>query len=633
MRRADRFIALVCPILLVAACRDAMEPAAHVRPPAASLAPSAAVDPTLFYSTYLGGAAYDNGIAIAVDGAGNAYVTGLTSSVNFPTTAGAFQTTALAVGNAFVTKFNPTGSGLVYSTYLAGASCFCDNNSFGNGIAVDAPGNAYVTGVTKSSTFPTTGGAFQTAYGGGITDAFVTKLNPTGSGLVYSTYLGGGSDDQAQGIAVDPAGNAYVVGLTRSSNFPTTLGAFQTAYGGGNLDAFVTKLNPAGSGLAYSTYLGGSDDDRGIGIALDASGNAYVTGPTFSTNFPTTLGAFQTAYGGNGDVFVTKLNSLGTGLVYSTYLGGSGSDDGTGVAVDALGNAYVTGGTQSTNFPTLAAFQPTFGGVSDVFVAKLNPLGTGLLYSTYLGGSGDDFADGIALDALGSAYVTGRTASTNFPVTTGAPQTSFGGGVQDAFVTKLNPIGSGLVYSTYLGGSDGDVGQGIALDALPNPNAYVAGATSSINFPTTSGAFQTVYGGGPSDAFVTKIANILLPPGATSGKVTGGGTINVSGGIANFGFIVQAQTTTGLISGDLQYVNHASGAKVHSVAFNTLVIAGNTATFGGTCTKNGAQCTFTVNVTDNGEPGTNDSFVISVSGGAPEGSTLRSGNIQIHRTQ
>jgi hypothetical protein len=587
------------------------------------------IDPVLFYSTYLGGSYLDLGFAIAVDTAGNAYVTGSTASINFPTTSGAFQTTLHGGRSAFVTKLNPTGSGLVYSTYLGGSS-----DSRGFGIAVDTLGNAYVTGLTSgASNFPTTLGAFQTTPGGPISSAFVTKLNPTGSGLVYSTYLGGSSSgaDRGSAIAVDTAGNAYVTGSTGSTHFPTTAGAFQSTLGGMS-NAFVTKVNPLGTGLVYSTYLGGNGgNDDGFGIAVDTAGNAYVTGDTHSIAFPTTVGAFQTTPGAVSDAFVTKVNPLGTGLVYSTYLGGNGFDVGKGIAVDNMPNpnAYVTGSTDSTDFPTTpGAFQTVNAGNGDGFVTKVNPLGSGLVYSSYLGGSGFDEGLGIAVDTAGNAYVTGDTQSSNSPTVAAIQSTP--GGSTDAFVTTVNPAGSGLVYSTYLGGSGADQGFGIALDALPNPNAYVAGNTSSTNFSTTSGAFQTTYGGAPADAFVSKITNITLPPGPTVGKVTGGGTINVTGGIGNFGFIVQAKSTSGPISGDLQYVNHATGAKVHSVMFTTFVISGNTATFGGTCTNNGAPCTFNVTVQDNDQPPGPDSFVISVNGGPPEGGTLRSGNIEIH---
>ena len=467
----------------------------------------------------------------------------------------------------------------------------------------------------------------------------MTKLNPTGSGLVYSTYLGGSADDRGDGIAIDTAGNAYMTGSTSSTNFPTTPGAFKTTFGGGvdeffPHDAFVTKLNPTGSGLVYSTYLGGSGDDSGLGIAVDPAGNAYVTGDTDSADFPTTLAAFQPALDGPCDAFVTKLNLTGSGLVYSTYLGGSGCEGGGGIAVDAAGQPYVTGQTDSTNFPTTpGAFQTANAGSADAFVTKLNPTGSGLVYSTYLGGSGFEGGQGIALDTspMPNAYVIGTTGSTNFPTTPNAFQPTFAGGPPDgdAFVTKLNPTGSGLIYSSYLGGSGQDRGNDIALDALPNPNAYVTGSTRSTDFPTTPGAFQTTNGGGLKDAFVAKIAEAAVPPGPFTARVTGGGTIDVVGGIGTFSFIIQ-RASTGELGGQLQYFNHASGAQVKSETYTSLTIVGNTATFDGTCTVNGTPCTFTVNVTDNGEPGTTDTFTISVSGGPTEGGILRSGNILIH---
>src|SRR2546425_238817 len=415
------------------------------------------IDPVLAYSTFLGGSNDDRGFGIAVDAAGNAYVTGGTGSINFPTTPGAFQTTS-GGGDAFVTKLDPTGAALVYSTYLGGSS-----GDFANGIAVDATGSAYVTGTTTSADFPTTPGAAQTTFGGGLVDAFVTKLNPTGSALVYSTHLGGGGSDQGFGIAVDTSGNAYVTGSAGGLNFPTTPGAFQTTPGGVG-DAFVTKFNATGSALVYSTYLGGSDFDEGKGIAVDAAGSAYVTGRTFSTNFPTTPGAFQTTLNFT-DAFVTKLNPAGSALVYSTYLGGSRSDEGHAIAVEAAGSAYVTGLTASFNFPTTpGAFRTTSGGGGgDAFVTKLNADGSALVYSTYLGGNSIDFGNGIAVDTAGNAYVTGDTLSRNFPTTPDATQPDFGGD-RDAFVTKFDPSGSALVYSTYLGGRGPDEGSVVAAD-------------------------------------------------------------------------------------------------------------------------------------------------------------------------
>ncbi|MGH7812424.1 MAG: SBBP repeat-containing protein [Candidatus Binataceae bacterium] len=331
------------------------------------------IDPGLVYSTYLGGGGTDVGTAIAVDSTGDAYVTGITSSPNFPTTTGAFDTRPC--GCAFVTKLNVAGSALVYSTYLGGSG-----RDRGYGIAIDSSSNAYVTGETSSTDFPTTATAFQTSLGGkGATNAFVTKLNATGSALVYSTYLGGNGDDTGYGIVIDSSGNAYVTGQSDSTNFPITLGAFQTNSGA---NAFVTKLNKAGSALVYSTYLGGSGNNIGTGIAIDSSGNAYVVGDTTSIDFPTTARAFQTANAGDYDAFVTELNAAGSALVYSTYLGGSNDDQGYRIAVDSSGNAYVAGQTDSTNFPTTSgAFQTGYtGGSDDAFVTKLDmkPIADGI---------------------------------------------------------------------------------------------------------------------------------------------------------------------------------------------------------------------------------------------------------------
>jgi hypothetical protein len=468
------------------------------------------IDPGLVYSTFLGGSGEDFGREIAIDANGSAYLTGTTSSSNFPTSAGAFQS-ALADGlDIFVTKLNANGSALAYSTYLGGS--FGGDESFG--IDVDGDGSAYVTGQTLATDFPVTPGAFQTFVAGGIPgDAFVTKVNAAGSALVYSSYLGGSGNEEGLGIAVDAAGSAYVTGQTGTElpgqvPFPTTPGAFQTApadaFGG---DGFVTKVNASGSALAYSSYLGGSGADRSFDIATDAAGNAYLTGVTASTNFPTTAGAFQTAFAGGfpGDAFVTKVNAAGSGLVYSSYLGGSGDDTGIlgpSIAVDADGNAYLTGPPSSSNFPTTpGAFQPTLSGGGDAYVTKVNAAGSALVYSSFLGGSSIEAGIDIAVDANGSVHVTGGTGSSNFPTTAGAFQMMYGGS-GDAFVTKVNASGSALTYSSYLGGCNGDTGMGIAVDTLGT--VYVGGGTGSTDFPTSAGALQTTYGGS-GDAFVTKL--------------------------------------------------------------------------------------------------------------------------------
>jgi hypothetical protein len=323
--------------------------------------------------------------------------------------------------------------------------------------------------------------------------------------LVYSTYLGGSGPEGASGIAVDSVGSAYVTGSTFSSDFPTA-GSFDTSASGEN-DAFVTKLNTTGSALVYSTYLGGSDFESGHAIAVDATGNAYLTGETFGPDFPTTPGAFDTSFNGGAlDAFVTKLNTTGSALVYSTYLGGSGffaTTSGWGIAADPSGNAHVTGVTLFADFPTTpGAFDTSANDELDAFVTKLNTTGSALVYSTYLGGNSDDWGFGIAVDAASNAYLTGITSSANFPTTLGVFDTSFNGGF-DAFVTKLNVMGSSLVYSTYLGGGSDDRGRGIAVDLAGN--AYLTGETQSADFPTTLDAFDTSANGG-SDAFVAKIA-------------------------------------------------------------------------------------------------------------------------------
>ena len=500
----------------------------------------------LLYSTYLGGNSFDQGLGIAVDSTGNAYVTGLTNSSDFPVfpNPGAFQSSLRGrfTTNAFVTKLNPAGTALLYSTYLGGTGG--GQGDSGLGIAVDMAGNAYVTGYTDSSDFPTTLGAFQTTFGGGLCyygyytcfDAFVTKLNPAGGDLGYSTYLGGKGDDFGDGVAVDTAGNAYVTGETCSANFPTTTGAFQTTSGGGLCDAFVTKLNPAGTApLAYSTYLGGNSFDQGRGIAVDpgcgpapaAPCNAYVTGLTNSINFPVfpNPGAFQTMPQGRGDAFVTKLNPLGTDLGYSTYLGGSGFDEGVGIAVDSVGNAYVTGDTRSEDFPTPSdAFQPSSAGSTDAFVTKLNATGTALGYSTYLGGDSFDAGRGIAVDSVGNAYVTGITNSTNFPTTPGAFQRVFRGDPADAFVSRI--VG-GAPPVDFL------------LSATPSSQTVSAGSspTYTVNISRTggfTGAVTFTAAGLPAGAMASFSPNPV--PGnsstltvTTTTATTGSFTITITG--------------------------------------------------------------------------------------------------------
>src|SRR6266571_4564355 len=320
--------------------------------------------------------------------------------------------------------------------------------------------------------------------------------------LAYSTYLGSSGDEQGAAIAVDRDGSAYVIGTTNGADFPATAGTLDASFNG-LLDVFVTKLNATGSVLIYSTFLGGSDADQGLGIAVDANGAAYVTGSASSADFPTTAGAFDTTYNGSGDAFVTKLDPSRSALDYSTFLGGTSVDEGNSIAVDATGAAYVTGKTDTRDFPTTVGALDTTSGCCG-FVTKLNSTGSVLVYSTFLKGAA---GFGIAVDTVGSAYITGDSFG-GFPTTPGAFQPSAAGG-DDAFVAKLNADGTGLIYSSYLAGSGGDRGSGIAVDA--SCNAYVTGATASTNFPTTTEAFQPAFGGNNNDAFVAKIADDTSP--------------------------------------------------------------------------------------------------------------------------
>ena len=484
------------------------------------------IDPQLLYATYLSGSTTEDGFAVAVDSAGDAYVTGQTFSDNFPTSFGAFQTIRLGSGDVFVTKLSPVaadglGSDLVYSTFIGGTA-----NDNARGVAVhNATGNACVVGDTLSLDFPITANAFQNTIVG-FGDVFMTCLNSTGTGLVYSTFLGD-EGSVGRGIAVDGSGGVYVTGRADSADFPTK-NAFQAVFGGGT-DVFVAKIDPSESGaasLVYSTFLGGFSSDVGEDIALDSSGAAYVTGQTLSTNdccslFPT-RNAAQPSPGANGsrDAFVAKIDPSLTGdpsLVYSTFLGGTSTENSTaedgGIAVDSLGAAYVTGATVSADFPvTASAYQSTPSGVGDAFLVKLNTAGNLFVYSTFLGGSASDKGTAVAVDSSGRAYVTGYTNSADFP-TSDAFQ-ALNNGSPDAFVTQIDPSQSGnasLGYSSYLGGNSIDLGYGIAVDG--SGNAYVGGTTAGSTFPATAGAFQTQTSGG-RDAFLAKIGTSNSSPAA-----------------------------------------------------------------------------------------------------------------------
>ena len=468
------------------------------------------IDPVFAYSTQFGGSDDDAGYAIAVSAAGNAYITGDTNSSDM-LRAKSLRKGAGGATDVFVAKLSADGSTVLYSTYIGGSAA-----DVGYGIALDGAGNVYLTGDTRSSDFPLAK-PLQPALGGEV-DVFVTKLSADGSQLLYSTFVGGSGGERGQGIAVDASGNAHVTGYTNSTDFPTHT-PLQPAFAGGNADAFVLAIDSMGSALMYSTYLGGGNDrpDIGTAIAVDAAGDAFVTGFTNSRDFPT-VKPLQ-AFVGPTDVFVAKVNPSGSALLYSTHIGGGADDEGMGIAVDARGSAYITGHTESLTFPTTpGAFrtgcvavpiQIPIGNIcsgGDAFVTKVSADGSALVYSTYLNGSRFEVGRSIAVDSAGAAYVTGLTGSSDFP-TTSPIQKAFGGGDFDAFVVKVNPGGTALVYSSFLGGLANDGGYGIAVD--DDGDAYVTGFSMSPNFPLRNPLRKAPppASRGTRDTFITKVSN------------------------------------------------------------------------------------------------------------------------------
>lgn len=477
------------------------------------------VDPVLSYSTYLGGTSTESGNAIAVDAAGNAYITGWTASTNFPA-AGAYQGSLAGSQDVFVAKLNAQGTGIVYSTYIGGRRAASE----GRAIAVDAAGSAYIAGTTSSNNYPVTTGAFSAGLSGG--GAFVTKLSPAGNTLAYSTYLAGAVPSA---IKVDTAGSAYVIGQS-FGGLPTTAGALQTALPVGSAGSgFVTKLNAAGSALAYSTYLGGAGEGIANGIAVDAAGTAYVTGTTTADNFPVTAGVYQTTRRGGRDAFVSRLNAAGNGLLFSSYLGGTADDNGMAVAVDVNGRVYLAGDTYSTDFPRVDGyFKPYNSDAYNVaFVSVLSADATTVAMSTYLGGKAclppqggtcfpwnpTDGATAIAVDPDGkNIHVAGFLSSLDVGWIIN-PIQSANNGRYDAFVAKIevDPFSQRILnirYATRLGGDGEEQSIGMAVD--PQGNAYITGSTYTTAFPTTQGAYRVASPGG-QDMFVAKISTLGKP--------------------------------------------------------------------------------------------------------------------------
>lgn len=480
------------------------------------------IDPTLDYSSYLGGTGSDYGYGIAVDSAGSAYITGVTLSGDFPIKANDIGNLQPGYSAIFVSKISSLDSTpqLIYSTVIGGRSY-----NYGNAITVDSAGCAYVAGETDSDDFPITANATQ-PNSGGQGDAFVFKLNASGDALDFSTFLGGSRNDSANSISLS-GNNVFVAGDTYSSNLPVT----NNSHYGGGCDVFVAKFSTFSPSLSleYCTYLGGSNFDVCNGIAVDTSNNAYVVGQTYSKNFPVT---FKPGSSGSVSAFVTKFSSEGQ-MLYSIRLGGNRTNAAEAIAVDSSGNAYVTGYTNSgTGFPRTTALKAQTTGVGaekvtaanqgsasqinfDAFVTKINAGGTSLVYSVLLGGSSDDYGYGIAVDSSDCAFLTGKTSSYDFPLQDPLNPGQGKGLGWDAFVTKLNPAGNGLLFSTYLSGNADDVALAIAVDAAGS--AYVTGYTNSIDFPIKN-AFQpnlmlpsSANPPLPFDAFVTKITQIPSP--------------------------------------------------------------------------------------------------------------------------
>ena len=540
------------------------------------------VDPVLSYSTLLGGNAYDNLTGMFVDSAGNAYLAGYTYSSDFPLGTGPAQAALRGSADAFVTKLNASGDGIVYSTFLGGS-----DYEGPVAVAVDRNGKAYVTGSTNSIDFPVSQAAYRSAPAGGG-DGFLAVLTPAG-GLSYATYFGGNSPDSPSAIAVDSASNVYIAGSTMSADFPVTPEALLASYGGGS-DGFLLKFaDPASaSAPAYSTYLGGSGSDSVGGIAADNSGNVYIAGQTGSYNFPTSPGAFQQVFTCCGShAFLARINTtLGgmAGLVYSTFIAGYNTEMARGVAIDAAGNAYITGQTNSGNFPfTPGTVQPWLGrsGVN-AFLAKFNPAG-GLAFATALG---NDSGQAVALDAAGNIYVVGNnSAPDDFPATADAFQNQ-NAGSPDAFLIKLNPNASAVLYATLLGGGAQDQALAVGVDA--SNHAYIAGNTYSSNMPVTTPAFQAqggsrLNGGRPVSSALFK-------------DITAAEAV-AAGGVAAWPATVQVQD--GFVA---RFDLSTSGTSSFSIGTSNLVFestvtaAGNTAPQSQTVSlaSTGAPATFSV---------------------------------------
>lgn len=536
------------------------------------------IDPYLVFSTYFGHAFNDKGVALALGPDGSIYLAGETYSSAFP------QTNSV-IGNAsnasvYVTKFSPNGDTIVYSTLIGGSgNDYLRLADITGGIAVDLAGHAFVTGYTSSTNFPLVN-AFQATFGGSSSapyygdDSFILKLAPDGASLVYSSYIGGSGFDNAAGIGIDSAGNAYLAGQTNSSNFPL-LNPIQSSFAGGFNDGFIAKVSPTGS-LLFSTYFGGGASEFVNSATADGNGRVYFTGRVSSGGLAT-AGAFQTSIAGNYDAFVARINANTRQLEYFTYLGGYAGDAGAGIAVDQDGRMYVTGLTFSSDFPIHNALQSTLSPCdssspcSDAFITKLASDGSLLVYSTFLGGSDyeNHYPNGglgaIAVDDQSFAYVTGNTRSDDFPVYNAIQPTMDSIDFQSAFVAKIEPDGSGFVYSTYLGGSETDLGWGITADPLGN--TYITGETHSTDFPTHNALQGSIYSEDFPDGFLVRISDAVIVEGVdlfveapSKLGITPGSTAGLSIRVGNQGLSTAGEVVlAATLPVDVSYLGDSSG--------------------------------------------------------------------------
>jgi len=534
------------------------------------------IDPLIF-SSYIG-AGHGGAQSVQADRDGFAYVTGGTLTATFPTTPGAYDESYNGGWDAFVVKVHPSGRSLVYATFVGGAGA-----DVGIFLALDMSGNAIVTGQTSSPDFPVTAGGFSFQ---GEMDAFLFKLGPAGDRLVYSTCLGGTKFDDGRAVAVDGLGNALVTGYAFSPEFPVTPGAYDTSFNGGAAysDAFVTKVSPTGA-IEYSTFFGGAFRDTGWAIAVDAMGNAYVAG--LSGDIPTTDGAYDQSPNGGADAFLAKLDPTGSSLLFATYLGGSAYDEPFGVAVDASGSAYVVGSTMSPDFPTTPGAYDAVLVDSDAFVTRFEPDGSGLLFSTLLGGSMVDIGQSVAVLATGEIFVAGSTNSTDFPVTPDAFDQTYSGSTRDVFIALLGPAGDRLAYGTYLGGSRWDTGGHIAVFG---GSFYVTGTTNSGDFPTTPGVFGPFLLG-DQDGFLARFGFADEPPQA-----------------------VTSVTKTSAVMGEiLSFDGTASTDDVGIVSYAWDFGDGATASGAIAAHAYGSRGTFLANLTVTDTAGQTDSDIVTVS--------------------